>query len=364
MKCAANCASGYRYDDKGCRTCECVDGVTLEPCGTVNCEVGQICRNKTIKYIDTPVCIAKPLCYVMREKRGLPSGRSMSARGVSTPECEASGAFKPLQCDLQQGDCWCVDDRGVEIDYSRTIVHVGGHKPACDRNLTVALNMRMVLVRTSAFSEADDIDEAELTRVLPERVADWMRFERQYLTVLHVNHEDDRFVVKILAHYNSRADLPSSSDHLKRWANLDRCRVFLDNGVTLRLDPVTLDVEHKFSLTPVPIRPALHEIESGVYVEQTGWWPGCFNNKFVFYTAVVTICLCVLAIVLVSVIHARRRRAHRRLNFEHARLASQCSTSSEKCLLGGEGAMHVDGGKEDGVHLISAGRINEKTAIA
>jgi hypothetical protein len=332
--------------------------------------VGEICRNKTIKFIATPVCIAKPLCFAARERLGLsPDQSTFLTRGVSgtfAPECETSGAFKPLQCDAPRGDCWCVDDRGEEIADSRTAYFMEEHKPRCERNITVALNMRMVLVRTSAFSAEDDsIDELELTRVLAEQVAAWMLIEPQFLTVLSVNHEDDRVAAKLLARYDSRADLPSASAHLQRWIHLDRCRLFLDTaGVTLRVDPDTFEVEHKFSLTPAPIR-SPPELESGVYEERVGWWPSCLtDNYYIFIGVVVVGGVFILSIIFLAVIHARRRRARNRLDFERARLNSQSSVGSEKSLLAAGGSLSRDGGKDDGVLLISAERLGEKEALA
>ena len=36
------------------------------------------------------------------------------------PRCKDNGDFEPLQCHLKLGECWCVDESGIELPDSRT----------------------------------------------------------------------------------------------------------------------------------------------------------------------------------------------------------------------------------------------------
>lgn len=49
--------------------------------------------------------------------------------GAFIPECTEDGQFRPLQCEPSGGECFCVDERGIELKYSRT---AGGQKPDCE----------------------------------------------------------------------------------------------------------------------------------------------------------------------------------------------------------------------------------------
>ena len=65
--------------------------------------------------------------------QGSPEGATDGLAGLRyIPTCEEDGSFAPRQCQKNSTsevyDCWCVDDRGVEITGSRQIVE--------DRNQT------------------------------------------------------------------------------------------------------------------------------------------------------------------------------------------------------------------------------------
>lgn len=36
------------------------------------------------------------------------------------PRCKDNGDFEPLQCQRTLGECWCVDESGIELPDSRT----------------------------------------------------------------------------------------------------------------------------------------------------------------------------------------------------------------------------------------------------
>ena len=39
--------------------------------------------------------------------------------GVFVPDCGSEGAYKPVQCLLSEGPCWCVNENGIEIPGTR-----------------------------------------------------------------------------------------------------------------------------------------------------------------------------------------------------------------------------------------------------
>lgn len=54
--------------------------------------------------------------------------RPRPAVGQYVPTCDGYGAYEPTQCHASAGQCWCVDDSGVEILGSRT---GPGSRPMC-----------------------------------------------------------------------------------------------------------------------------------------------------------------------------------------------------------------------------------------
>ncbi|XP_057651996.1 uncharacterized protein LOC130891358 isoform X1 [Diorhabda carinulata] len=61
-KCEDNCEHGYELDEKGCRTCECVD-----PCSKITCRgEGETCRLVSVECISWP-CPSVPMCLPKKE---------------------------------------------------------------------------------------------------------------------------------------------------------------------------------------------------------------------------------------------------------------------------------------------------------
>lgn len=40
--------------------------------------------------------------------------------GVFIPSCDEDGYYRKMQCDRSGGDCWCVDQLGLELTGTRT----------------------------------------------------------------------------------------------------------------------------------------------------------------------------------------------------------------------------------------------------
>ncbi len=50
--------------------------------------------------------------------------------GQFVPSCTKDGKFEPTQCHASTGHCWCVDERGSEVDGTR----IRFKKPECKRS--------------------------------------------------------------------------------------------------------------------------------------------------------------------------------------------------------------------------------------
>ena len=55
--------------------------------------------------------------------------RGKALTGAYVPRCTDQGEFDSMQCWGSTGECWCVDELGVEIQNTRSIVP---DRPQCD----------------------------------------------------------------------------------------------------------------------------------------------------------------------------------------------------------------------------------------
>ena len=68
---------------------------------------------------------------------------------MAEPRCTSDGEFEPVQCHQTSGECWCVDDRGIEIPGTR-----GSTKPTCGKCLALQ-NFDHVLVRSIKIARTE-----------------------------------------------------------------------------------------------------------------------------------------------------------------------------------------------------------------
>jgi len=352
MKCVGGCGV-YKKDEMGCQTCEC-EG---DKCGEMVCEAGQICAARVIDLRSTRICAPKPLCHSSRETGG--------QYGGFATDCEPSGAFRPTQCVAQE--CWCVDDRGVEIDGTRVAVINGDNKPSCVRNITVAMTVRMLLVVDSSDAYSEEKDSRphmdQLTKNLPEHISTWMLIDRQYITIVHVDerpsddeHEDGSMLVELYIRYDGTSDLPSAMEHMKRRMHTDRCRVPYGSSGVLVPQPETVEAEHKFSAISRQQRPQLGNLENGLlYHEKQSGFVSCLVSNYKVIVIGAAVIIGCIAIIIIMLLLIRRRHMRSRFSFERQRFANQLSTNSEKSLLGS---------RDDNVLLVSSEPIDDKTALA
>ncbi|KAJ7405077.1 hypothetical protein BTVI_70204 [Pitangus sulphuratus] len=68
--------------------------------------------------IDLDVCIyeGQSLSFCQLQKQRILVSRYINSSSISyIPQCLDSGAFDEVQCDMELGQCWCVDPEGMEI---------------------------------------------------------------------------------------------------------------------------------------------------------------------------------------------------------------------------------------------------------
>lgn len=57
----------------------------------------------------------------LQKQQILLSGYINSTDTSYLPQCEDSGDYMPVQCDVQQVQCWCVDAEGMEVYGTRQL---------------------------------------------------------------------------------------------------------------------------------------------------------------------------------------------------------------------------------------------------
>lgn len=60
--------------------------------------------------------------------------------GRFSPDCDRDGNYKPLQCQVSSGVCWCVDSQGQEIPGTR-----GREKRPCPAPGKITMTLRNIL---------------------------------------------------------------------------------------------------------------------------------------------------------------------------------------------------------------------------
>jgi len=355
-------------------TCDCLGE---ELCGTKACGVGLVCQKRILNFREMPVCVPKPICQTTAETYGLSrrTGRAAAQGGEAAQgggvggvvDCAPNGEFRPLQCNYRLGDCWCVDDRGVEVDGTRNAIFTDEHKPSCVRNVTVALTINMLLVPTRGEElDGDSLpDDKDIVKALPklsESIGSWLVMDKQYVTVIRassvVKDGVHGVLVMALVRHDGSNDLPSAVTYMTGSMFLGHCTLAVA-GQTLTADPHTLQVNHKFSYPWKEPEPVLKKLETGPAEERVDmWWRACLKRSYVLLAGGLVATLILLASVSMAVIMVTRRRRQRRsagIYIVDAR-ASQISTSSEKSVIGEDDEARLLANAE---HLT-----NEKTPLA
>eukprot|EP00062_Callorhinchus_milii_P004218 gi/632942351/ref/XP_007886366.1/ PREDICTED: nidogen-2 isoform X2 [Callorhinchus milii] len=137
------CHHGYQFAEDG-RTC-----VLVDKCAEGRCHPAATCYNIPGSFVCQcnpgyegdglqcrPAGRPKTACEQERERvqtQFSPRG-SRPYSGNYVPQCDDAGKFRPQQCHQSEGQCWCVDTWGREIDGTRT--YPGSNAPQCGLPVT------------------------------------------------------------------------------------------------------------------------------------------------------------------------------------------------------------------------------------
>lgn len=116
--CSNQCQYGYMKTAEGCDSCDCYD-----PCMTVRCMTGLECEVRTdtgcltgnCSQVAFATCVPpKAPCMVAAMTRGSVVDDSSSALSDTSSllNCDMTGLYKPLQCDVT-GSCMCTTPLGM-----------------------------------------------------------------------------------------------------------------------------------------------------------------------------------------------------------------------------------------------------------
>jgi len=64
------------------------------------------------------------------------------------PQCQESGDFQAVQCDTTRGQCWCVDQQGMELYGTRQ----NGRPARCEAKSTTTNNNDVIYNTTITIS--------------------------------------------------------------------------------------------------------------------------------------------------------------------------------------------------------------------
>lgn len=309
--CETFCPVGYEKDENGCMTCVCK---TPESCEDMSCSPGLICKMLE----ETPKCVAPPLCQKQAEAMIMVRGE---LRGVM-PDCEENGDFNPTQCSSnempdERRECWCVDDRGKEMDGSRQKLNTA---MSCEKKKTRVLHVEMTLVH-----EFVNIEEhiGGLESPLKHYASTWLAVDEEMINVEEITPQGD-LVKEIYVHIsvvsNGLVDLPSAADYLKQICRQSAFIPYHDK--VLQAKPDSVRVRHEYDEPKKPLDIATPKMPQEFGEEPTPvtcWFP-FRNNKNHKLTIIlssvgaVVILVCFIGIaVMISKMRRNRQFKHKKL---------------------------------------------------
>jgi len=222
----------------------------------------------------------------------------LGAPGSHAPHCTADGSFEPTQCCHDTGNCWCVDDRGHEVEGTRRNLRTNGARaPICPVNITTSLHGHMSLEHDvpDVVSNMDQLQEA-----MHNSLSEWLVVAREYIIIdeVSLNSENIHIIeVTFIVRTDEDAphDLATSSLHLQDQV-MHNALQMLYQGHVLRPIPHGVSVNHQYHpmLPPVGVR---HR-EDSFYRQHQSALLSCFIG--------VTFFLIILT-AIVKILMTRRR---------------------------------------------------------
>jgi hypothetical protein len=339
------CHHGYKMVD-GCQTCECV----TDPCEDHDCGADHLeCRAKetecdALQCPKVPNCGLKSLCHRRRDEHehrrpdgephpegahpggerprpaeGMMGGLGMHMAGMrrvvrsitrlmnapSMPECDGHGDFTPRQCHHLKKECWCVDDRGLEVDGSRKQWANDEEKPGCVKNQTKSVHGKFQM-NHDIENVQDHIDNLE--QATQKQMGQWLYIEKEYIIQVEINPATNEVNILevefvIVTDENGEVDLATAMYHLHTQVIHQACHVEYQ-GHTLTPKPETVQVQHHFE-PQLPSNGGLKYREDFYDEHKTALLAGLLGCVF----------LLLILMVLIKLVIAKKRS-----DFRHKRM--------------------------------------------
>jgi len=175
-------------------------------------------------------------------------------RDAHVPSCTEEGDFDPTQCNHVTGECWCVDDRGVEVFETRRNVRADQRALDCPHNRTTSLH--------GNFSINHDIDNIHshidnIRELAHQALSEWLVVEREYITIIQISPRVNEirilevmFVVR--TDENAPHDLAASSLHLQMACHQHQLQLHYQ-GHVMQPNEASLHINHHFTSVQPPM---------------------------------------------------------------------------------------------------------------
>lgn len=184
------------------------------------------------------------------------------------PQCDEQGDFLPLQCDVDTGMCWCVDDSGMMKDETLTDMNKATKKPVCPYNRTTAIHGNMKIEH-----DIDDIQPhlSIIKKVAHNQLSEWLVIDKEFISITEMRPcpiEIHTFTMSfsIFADDKGQNDLAAASFHLQTAAHNHDLSIPY-HGHTLRPKAESINMHHQFE--PQLPQPGIRErVRNEVYFTQ------------------------------------------------------------------------------------------------
>jgi len=163
------------------------------------------------------------------------------------PQCNEHGDFLPLQCDVDSGICWCVDDRGIIMDNTVTDMNKAEKKPLCSYNRTTAIHGHMKIEH--------DIEDIEphlpvIKKVAHAQLSEWLVIGKEFISITEMRScpsEIHAFTLSfsVFADDKGQNDLAAASFNLEKAAHHNDLAIPY-HGHTLKPKAESFHVHHQF----------------------------------------------------------------------------------------------------------------------
>lgn len=384
--CANECPNGYKTNAHGCMNCECkadecdshVCAMMMHGCimfvsplcqisGEGDCKKEPMCipdghedmfqphnveeaiekvapmMPKDIPAVLDSVChfrkgFSEKLMQETKKKFADNSmlGRLLNHESMHMPWCTEDGKFKPMQCHAPERSCWCVNDRGLPIADTRTIINSKDDLPACVEHMTSMIE--------GSFKMAHKLEDVEshlekIASVVKAHMAEWLKIDAAQIIIQKVSTSDSGMIlIQFSLHHADSNELSSAEIKLNWHLAHEQCAVPYA-GTTLLPQPKSLKMHH------TTVHRDGHMVDpelpgEGWMDEQHGRHEEGFMEMY-HHNKVAVICggagIFLFLVILVAVVVTLCKRGRVTSNqFKHKRMVDKSNTYKENLAFANE----------------------------